>query len=220
MAMMDYGAVVKKNGKIISDPKGGLFQNLTSLRYEPHVKGEDSEGNDIYADDHVDETIVKYTNRDGEIKEYSMAANEMAVVGDRHFMIGFYKQWFDIAIDGQIIDRDGPALYDWFSEHKKPLVFTVDDIEFKVRTICPDHDWMSILIMNFEYNGDHYEVMFGYGVDPDTRFVFGKSNYYGPARTYDWDKMRFYGKPRWKKEKKQIWKRMIAWFKEGDVTHV
>lgn len=38
MAMLDYGAVVKKNGRIISDTKGGLFQNFSTLKYETEDK--------------------------------------------------------------------------------------------------------------------------------------------------------------------------------------
>ena len=176
MAMIDYGAVVKKNGKIISNVKGGLFQNFTNLKY---IENENYETI-------VDETIVSGVNWEGKPIEFSMAGNYFVLIGDEHFLIGFYKEHFEIAIDKHLCN-DVPNTYDWFDKHIKPLTFTINnEITITISLAQKDHTepcWhMGVYVTKFTYNGDNYEVLFGYCVDPSIKYTFSNSNYYQHKR--------------------------------------
>ena len=185
MAMMDYGAVVKKNGKIISDVKGDLFQNFTNLKY-------------VYQEEYpydilVDETIVSGKDWKGNSISYSMAGDNFALIGDEHFLIGFYKTTFTIAIDKVVVDLPF-SVYDWFDEHVKPITFKINnEISVKVSLVQKEHTEyggsMQVFLAQFEYKNDNYEVLFGYGIDPSLIFTFTDKNYYHHKRKDCWHKL-------------------------------
>lgn len=197
MSMIDYGAVVKKNGKIITDPKGELFQNYTNLKYtEQYLYNIYYDENDEPAivepglnPDYIDETLVKrkvfntetfeFTD---EVEDYSMA-NNMALVGDEQFLIGFYKQSLEIAVDKILIEDQNivPLVWKWFYEHKKPLVIKLDNIpelsDIVINMVNRNLDHLESFFAKFTYKGDKYEVLFGYGIDPKPIFLYGKQSY-------------------------------------------
>ena len=179
---MDYGAVVKKNGVIISDVRGLLFQNFTNLKYADY----DSLKRGL----EIDETIVKGFNYKGEPIEFSMAGNYFALVGDEHFLMGFYKEGFVVEIDKQVVNNL-PCTWEWFDEHVKPLKFVVDnEIEITLSLAQKEHTEyggrMSVYLAKFTYKGDNYEVLFGYGVDTSIIYTFTDKNYYQHKRKDYW----------------------------------
>lgn len=184
MAMMDYGAIVKKNGVIITDPKGGLFQNFTNLRYE--VMEEEP------YDTIVDETVVRYEpTKDDDWKpfNYSFAGNYFALVGDAQLMIGFYKTSFNIAVDK--VNHNYPD-FDWISfngryqctHYYRAKYISVNKRDKVLTTlkISKIDEESQVFLATFVYNGDKYEVLYGYGLDPSLRYTFGKDNYFAPNR--------------------------------------
>ena len=79
----------------------------------------------------------------------------------------------------------------WFDNHVKPITFDVKDNDKLITTITiskaqKDKDsWfgsMSVYIAKFSYNGDDYEVLYGYGIDPNIKFTFSEYNYYQHKR--------------------------------------
>jgi len=198
MAMADYGAVVKKNGVIITKKKGGLFQNYTDLKYVceyDKIDNPDGTWELKEKDTNVDETMVqRYSFRtecDEKTGEYktivegihpekvSMAGSYMALIGDKDFMIGFYKEGFMLVYDGimanveEVAKKHGVDVdtYDWFDTHKKPKVYNLDRIgKFVVKRITNKTD-DNVYLAKFEYKGNKYEVLYGYGVDPSIDFM-------------------------------------------------
>ena len=184
MAMIDYGSVVKKNGKIIQTH---FFENFSTLKYKNNYTL-DEEGNIIPDPDYIDETIVTIkrfkfdddlvrTNEIEEVKE-SMAGNFFSLIGDKENLIGFYKQYFVVA-HNMIIDWEfdefkeqaGCSWYDYWHSHKKPI--TIDFKGFgkiKFSKIDKDEEYFTAFIADFTYKGDRYEVLFGYGIDPKVKY--------------------------------------------------
>ncbi len=225
MAMVDYGAVVKKNGVIITKRKGGLFQNYTDLKYVceyDNVEYPDGTWELKERDTNVDETMVQRysykTERDenGNYKfiiegihpdKFSMAGNYMALIGDKDVMIGFYKDEFMLAYDGIMANVEEVAkqygldeyTYKWFSVHKKTKVYHLDRIgDFIVKPITNKTD-DNVFLAKFKYKGDKYEVLYGHGVDPDLGFMCDpKRSYWSNWWRIDWNQ----GKKVYHKKKK------------------
>lgn len=210
MAMLDYGAVVKKNGKIISDPNE-LFQNFTNLKYET-----DDDCNIV-----IDETIIQEIDGD----ERSMAGNYFALIGDEEMMIGFYKTWFKIAVDKKEVSI-GDYFCHWQLDLKRDFIYEYPKLgKLTIKRIDKRARYCNVYIATFSYKGDSYSVMFGYGVDPSIKYTFGPKNYYAPqkpdksklkrAHKYwvgyqDWN----YSKSKCRKYRRTL-NRMREWYKEG-----
>ena len=168
MAMMDYGALVKKNGKLITNPKGGLFQNYSTLSYGTTVEIKDKTGEVIGWDQEGDESKRFVDMYEGEPKLRSVIGNHMAVIGDEDYLFGFYKDFWGFfnhqkEINGGYVSRDGHVVY----KVKLPccdVALKWWDPKYKTR----------IGTARFIYKGDIYEVLFGYGIDPNPKFLFGK----------------------------------------------
>ena len=240
MAYVDYGVVVKKNGKIITDPKGGLFQNYTNLKctdpYFLEVKKRNEYGvaiewEEVENPDYVDETIVTYREYDWDegtlsdkIVEYSFGHNEMGVIGDEHFLIGFYKQDFSIAIDKIMVQEDYSDImwWDWFREHKKPLIIKLDNVpevsDIVISSVNRDLDYLEKFFAKFTYKNDEYEVLFGYGVDPNPKYCYGKQSYfYDRKRRYDHEGRMIHQFPGRiiKKQDRKTLKIVKEWYEKG-----
>ena len=177
MAMMDYGAVAKKNGKIISNPKGGLFQNLSSLKWSSESPTED-------------ETMVSGVTTTDIPFTVSMAGNHFVTLGDKEFLIGFYKTHFNVAVNGEMINIH---YWRWYDEEYRP-VFKPKYFSFctnsnslvvvKVERVGRRDSDSQVYLASFSYKGDKYEVLFGYGVDPSLGYTFSKRNYYARNRKH------------------------------------
>lgn len=222
MAMIDYGSICKKNGKIVQT---NLFQNFSSLKYNIKYKEDENgeyitnpeTGELIKTDDSIDETIIKvkykihekdengfYIIDDDhvigeEIVEQSMAGNFFTVIGDEKCLIGFYKNFFQIAYN-KIIEEFKYDPRDWFwgeygikhSSHKKPLILDIPIIgRMKISLLNKNYD--GVFRAEFDLYGDHYDILYGYGLDINPRYIYGKGRYkycatFGPSRIYDFSK--------------------------------
>lgn len=185
MAVSDYGAVAKKNGKLLIASKDNWMQNFTDLKYETkEVYVEEKDGLGYYEDRVVvDETLVEGYNYQTKQQEmFSMIDRSQILIGDKEMMFSTYKQSFDIAIDGKLI-QDLPFMYEWFEKHKKDYVVELPKVgRITVRRLDKKPRWYNIFIATFYYKGDKYEVMFGYGVDKDLNYVFSNKNYLAPSK--------------------------------------
>jgi len=227
MAMLDYGAVVKKNGKIISDPNK-MFQNFTNLKYETKEITYTDENGDEHWDIKtvIDETVIQSTDYEGKPTTKSMAGNYFALIGDAEMMIGFYKTWFKIAVDKKEVDM-GEYFRKWQSEDiKRDFVYEYPKLgKLTIKRIDKRPKYCNVCIATFSYKGDSYSVMFGYGVDPSIKYTFGPKNYYAPqkpdksklkkAHKYwigyqDWN----YSKSKQHKDRR-ILRRMREWYEKG-----
>ena len=218
MAMRDYGAMVKKNGVIITKKNGGLFQNYTDLKYVcefDEINNPDGTCELKEKDTNIDETLVqRYSFKAGydengkyrsvveglHPEKISMAGNYMALIGDKDFMIGFYKDSYVLVYDGimanveEVAKQHGEdeSTYNWFNTHKKQKVYHLDKVgDFVVKRITKRTD-DNVFLAKFEYKGDKYEVLYGYGVDPDWDFMCDpKRSYWSNCWRWDW---HLYGK--------------------------
>ena len=154
MAMVDYGALVKKNGILL--PHTNFFNNYSTLN------GGDVEGS--YNKDE-DESIREFTfnDKNSPYRFRSVINNYMAVVGDDKFLVATYKTGVMIFDAKQ--DLGGYSL----EECKFAHTLKNDYADIKIKKL--DTDFVGTA--SFRYNNDNYEILFGYGVD-HPNFLFSK----------------------------------------------
>lgn len=230
MSICDYGAVVKKNGKIISTE---MFENHSELKvnidthWEEYLdKNGDSCCKIVRNSGYIDESEVLGPNG----KIVSMAQNYYKILGDKHFLIGFYKSGFDIAIDGKIRE-DLSTLYNgtistWFWKHKKILILNLPEIGRMTVKLLAD-DYNNAFIASFYLKGDKYEVLFGARVDCNSNFVYCRKAYkhnvylgWYEVSHYSWKKNKEITTLRkgcYLKEYKKLKRNMQKWFMNGGV---
>ena len=184
MAMMDYGAIVKKNGKIISDPKGSLFQNFSTLcggeLYEEYqdilFEGDKKPTHTLIKHEYVgDESVREYGDGD----KISVIHNYMAVVGDGNYLIATYKYFITIfdnkeAIASWYFGQDDQYYENmWHTKRKIVKYIETPFGSVKVKEWSKRDCGTAV----FNYKGDRYEILFGYGIDPSPRYIFSKGIY-------------------------------------------
>lgn len=171
MAMIDYGALVKKNGILL--PYTSFFNNYSTL-YGGDLVEEYSERNDdefgtircLEKSEYVgDESIREFTfnDKNSPYRFRSVINNYMAVVGDDKFLVAAYKTGVMIFDAKQ--DLGGYSLEDC----KFAYILKNDYANIKIKKIGNDF----VGIASFRYNNDNYEILFGYGVD-NSKFLFSK----------------------------------------------
>ena len=135
MAMIDYGAIAWKNGKLISTD---MFTDMKDM-----VGWDDS-------DLDIEDPIV---------------GNYFAYIGDKDFILAFYKSvmriynpYFthddDVIFFGSERFEGWKKWWFWTESNHKDIEITVKPKRF--------HDYY---VCHMKYNGDEYKVAFGYGVD-------------------------------------------------------
>lgn len=174
--MIDYGAVLKKNGKIMNCEKFFMdMETAVGWTDNPRIKYEDCNCIDEYG--YSDCQNCHRANRTfhstpdlgewyqlnsdcrGVVPVFSsaMGGNYFVYAGDRDFVIGFYKTHFAILLAGmekkEVIWRDCNR----FS-------FTIErgGVKIKVKAL---NDKKDAFYARFHYKGDLYEVVYGYGID-------------------------------------------------------
>ena len=176
MAMIDYGAIAFKNGKLISTD---VFTPMKDM-----VGWEDS-----------DKDTYEYNGGDRPLR---LKGNYFAYIGDKNTTIGFYKEQIFIAIRKRgnkfyhkhIFFNDSG--YTWTKWEYPYLYGDCNNLKVTKRN--------GYLVAKWMYNGDKYKVYFGYGVD----FAYYKKwkivNYY---RSLEWTLRSI---KRWFKDKINDWK--------------
>lgn len=188
MSLIDYGALLRVNGEFVNKDQN-LFMDFSDTGYV------------------CKEALWKDGNK------YDIDGNYFVYAGDEHFMICFYKGFFDIISDEVMI-------YSGWNDHfiKETLYFkdlpdiTIEHLDKNIRTEClidtPDEfdikdlEWRygkkkgkqkirriykrisfakrrqtdsinkyysNRWLATWMYNGNKYEVIFGYGIDPNEK---------------------------------------------------
>ena len=190
--MIDYGAVVFKNGEQMNHE---LFDDMLKavgwvdrkrLLYEdcdrtwgygvsdcsecPRAKWERR-----FFEDGMEYDVVIGDCRWNELPKGggSLDGNYYAYIGDPHLTFAFYKTHFIVCVDGKVVDSVWGsqtahykwAWYSWRKEYCKPEnEFWADGVKIHVNRIAG-----RVFHFSMDYNGDHYHVIYGYGIDPDMR---------------------------------------------------
>ena len=137
MAMVDYGAIAWKDGKLISTD---MFTPM--------------------------EDMVGWSD-ENEDKEFKLDDNCFAYIGDKDFTVGFYKDVMRIYCpDGEIEDEMiyfGSSPFEgWRCWRRWYFVNSIDDSAEIIVRPRKFHDYY---ICKMKYRGHNYKVAFGYGVD-------------------------------------------------------
>lgn len=176
MAMTDYGALLRVNGKFVNKNNGSLFMNSSDTGY----------------------VCKKAARSDG--YEFDVAGNYFVYAGDKDFLCVFYKGHI-IAISNEKVVFDqygtdflGEEIYlkgfptlkiehldknykyekfepfnkEWWIRElgkKKGQMRFNRELKKSVKTIYKELSY--IFLATWEHNGNKYEVIYGYGVDPN-----------------------------------------------------
>ena len=139
--MLDYGAVVFKNGVQIN--KEQYFMNMNE------AVGWDDDDNSNKLD-----------------KPNKLAGNYFAYVGDSELTIAVYKYYCMVAENKNVTHEI------WGTRRKanestwnyRCNRFSIGNTNFTLRSLAK-HD--KVLWLQFTYKGDYYNIIYGYGIDPD-----------------------------------------------------
>ena len=179
MAMIDYGAILKKNGKIVNRDK--FFMDMEAAvgwTDNPHIKYEDCsciEGGYSNCENCSRAHFVHYSSPGlGEWDSYdsdchgnkpnrnSIGGNWFAYVGDTNFVVGFYKHQVMTWHNGE--QKIHWLRWDYGNRYSIYIEVGGAKLHFKALS-----NSKSVYYGHFHYNGDYYEVVFGYGIDPNQR---------------------------------------------------
>lgn len=183
MAMVDYGVVAIKNGKVIND--GMFFMNmLTAVGWvdQKRIRHDDCDCFDdpdpllaksnCYYCNKAQKEIVQYENcEDTDAKLIAdchgesfesvsnhIDGNYFAYVGDEHLTLAFYKQHCLIMAD-KVLQFEMWGI-DNFLVCRKSIHFEVAGVHFHLKHLDD-----RIYYMRFHYKGDNYHIIYGYGID-------------------------------------------------------
>ena len=177
MAMIDYGAILKKNGKIVN--RDEFFMDMeTAVGWTdyPHVKYEDCDciNEDGYSDCwncpranreyYANESYYWLESDCRGIKPDSnhMEGNWFAYAGDTELVVGFYKQMVMTWYKGE--QKIHWLRWDYNNRYSVYLEVSGTKMKFKALS-----SHKQAYYGRFRYKGDLYEVVFGYGIDPDQK---------------------------------------------------
>lgn len=173
MAMIDYGAILKKNGKIVN--RNQFFMDMeTAVGWtdNPRIKYEDCDcfydgesdcmhcpraNRKVWDDGFI---ILNYDCRGNEPPRNTIRGNWFAYAGDTEFVVGFYKQCVLLWTP----EREEVIWLNWGQGCKISHHFNINGIKLHFRAVT---ECRNVYYGRFHYKGDLYEVVFGYGIDPN-----------------------------------------------------
>lgn len=168
MAMIDYGTIAFKNGKLISTK---MFTPMIDM-----VGWKDTE-NDVYYDYNTEEN-----------KPLKLNGNYFVYIGDSNCTLAFYKE--QIVIVRRYNDGTFSYNHEYFnctnytwSKWEKYAGINLEKVKVTKRN--------GYLVCKWKYKGDKYKVYFGYGVDLSYYKKWHIVNYYRSP------KYRLYEIKRW-----------------------
>ena len=136
MAMIDYGAIAWKNGKLISTD---MFTPMKDM--------------------------VGWTDSDLDI-EPPLEGNYFAYIGDKDFTLAFYKNVMRIYNLACSYDNDSIFFgSESFEGWREWGFWTMTNDNKCVEVIVKPKRFHDYYVCHMKYNGDKYKVAFGYGVD-------------------------------------------------------
>lgn len=193
MAIVDYGALLRVNGKFINYNKG-IFTEI------------------VYPKGDIPEIAQYFYN--GETREKPIKGNYFVYAGDTTFMLAFYKRMFDVISDGKMIKSvwGTPFLSETIIVNGIPITVSHLDKTYITESKETTEPWNEYVknnwqgatgkehlwelekgafyyrkyirlakrrykckafkyltdryIAEWDYDGNHYEVIYGYGIDP------------------------------------------------------
>lgn len=161
MAMLDYGAIVLKNGKLVNDD---LFTPMIDA-----VGWEDTD-NDCY--NHYG---YSYTLGKNYVEKIPIELKDkyFTYIGDSECTIGFYKEQLVLVYKF----NDGTFFYD--KEYFNCTSYTWSKwVKYAGMNMIVVTQRNGYLVCRWKYKGDKYKVYFGYGVDVDCYKKWRIVNYY------------------------------------------
>lgn len=184
MAMVDYGAIAFKNGKLISTE---IFTPMIEM-----VGWEDTE-KDVYES----RAHVVGEPESDYMKPIKLKGNYFAYVGDKDCTLAFYKEQIVIVekYDDGTFSRHheffNDTNYTWSKWESNYLGSSLTNLT-KAKVTKRN----GYYVCNWKYKGDKYKVYFGYGVDFDYYKKCRLVNYYRSPKY-----IIKYKLPRWFKDK-------------------
>ena len=149
MAMIDYGAIAWKNGKLISTD---MFTPMKDM-----VGWDDS----------------------NIITEMPLVNNYFAYVGDKDFTLAFYKSVMRIYNPHFSFDNDNIYFgNERFEGWRAWGLYTFSNNK-DVEIVIKPKRFHNYYVCHMKYNGDKYKVAFGYGVDLEYYKKWHIIDYYG-----------------------------------------
>lgn len=187
MAMMDYGALVFKNGEFINkeeffmDMKKSVgWEDWKAIRYDDcprveYVMGDGYSPCTQCEDCHYNKETCLYTDCKGNLFSAGnhLKGNYFAYIGDEEFTVAFYKNSIVIAINKE---RVGDIFCNYeFSKvpnshgyrdyiRHKSKTWNIGGHDIHVKEISS-----RVHLATIYYKGDRYNVIYGYGIDPTPR---------------------------------------------------
>lgn len=192
MAMIDYGAVVFKNGVQQNHSMFMDMQEAVGWVDYPRVRYQDCDrvcrdGGYEHSDcscgievcprcqivHHSDEKLGEWDEVVGDCKgnpiyrEGKIDGNYFAYCGNKHITVGFYKSFALFVVDGVRVKEyfganDCEDSYD--VPRKRAAQFNVGDVHFHIRCVGCGQWWLQCTI-----DDSYYDVVYGYGIDADER---------------------------------------------------
>ena len=177
MAMIDYGAILKKNGKIVN--RNQFFMNMEEAvgwTDSPRIRHNDCN----YTDEtgyslcmtcpranfihHSDPELGEWESfesdcRNNKFSIKSIGGNWFAYAGDTEFVVGFYKHQVMTWYKGE----QKIHWLRWDYTRKYSIYIEVGGTKLHFKALSENKD---AYYGRIRYKGDLYEVVFGYGIDP------------------------------------------------------
>lgn len=183
MSMIDYGAVVIKNGKIINENQ--FFQNmLNAVGWEdyPGKRYDFCDFTNEYGHSYCGEcpkalsqTVTfddgfsyenKYADCQGEHFQtfpHTIRGNHFAYIGDRDLTLCFYKNTVKVIVN----QLEAQEIWCGIASHKVSHRLNINGAQIHIRPVYKTDN--RVYHCSMSYKGDHYNVVFGYGIDPNMR---------------------------------------------------
>ena len=180
MAMIDYGAILKKNGKIQNRDEFFMdMKKAVGWTDNPRIRYTDCNCIDEvgYSDcmncprahfiQHSDPELGDWTSFDSDCRNNKlsigkMAGNWFAYAGDTEFVVGFYKQMVMTWYKGE----QKIHWLRWDYHNKYSVYLEVGGTKMKFKALSRNKQ---AYYGRFRYKGDLYEIVFGYGIDPNQK---------------------------------------------------
>lgn len=204
MAMIDYGAVVIKNGLIINEnqffmdmEKSVGWVDTPRIRYPDCSNVEQGKSNCW----DCPRAIVKHYN-DPDIGQWShtigdcrcvrfsdlpakIDGNWFAYIGDEHLTICVYKTYSTFLVDKVTFMNYIGCRKDGTGINHKSCRFQIAGARVVLRALSP-----LVMHMAVDYDGNHYHIIYGYGIDPNLG-VWNKvkKQYLGPVLSQKVDRL-------------------------------
>lgn len=142
MAIVDYGALVWKNGKPFGKRENLFEETINTLGFK------------------IDSFIYTTINDNVEYNYNYSDGNDYVYIGNKNIIFSFYKGEITVC-NYKEKEIKFITCYSDYNKYKKDI-YEVFGQKFTVKPLKPN----SVFLFNSIIDGDKYEVLFGYGIDP------------------------------------------------------